>query len=572
MDTKAPGYRRLIKDWLLAARHHARLTQRAFAEAVGASLPSIQSWESLSRTTIPRPAMIASIAIATGFPAPSSINDKFPRPTRVRTQRPSETVSEEIRAVATVLCSLVGDPIHLARDEEMFAMRYGVKGPQLSTLQAIGDLHGMTRERVRQITTRALEASDRVTLDASATLKLVAALKSIPTSDLDAANSTLRPILGPELDIRDAQRFAAEVHGVRWPRQIAQIRSQSLSGSPRKSILVADSADASLIDVARKHASAMIRNCGAASMETVCGLTIQERRSFVPRQDVVNGLSLVPGFEWLSDKEWFWFGPGVGENRIIDRASVILAAAQRPLDVEVIYSGIIRDRRHQRSDAPSWGLAPLEVIRLMLSQCPEFRCTQQDDFRLVTPCAIEERLEGSALDVYRVLEQRGGIATLSELRASLVHNGSTNRITLAATLANHPVISQIQKAVYGIRGWPIDPSRFAECLADLNLYPNPIDSSGKVRVSAVLTAGAMRNRMTGIPTQLVKAMPMGQYALDNGSSITVSPKGYARGVVPALRALGVPVGTSFTVEFDIEQRRAALFVDSISDQTNDSST
>ena len=66
-----------------------------------------------------------------------------------------------------------GTGTNAERNAAIFAQRYGAMGPDVSTLQACGDRHGMTRERARQICERMLERATAfvVRLDRSASTR-----------------------------------------------------------------------------------------------------------------------------------------------------------------------------------------------------------------------------------------------------------------------------------------------------------------------------------------------------------------------------------------------------------------
>ncbi|KAG1463604.1 hypothetical protein G6F57_013729 [Rhizopus arrhizus] len=173
--------RNALKLWLRSARRdnpRGRLTQMELAERIGRSHMSVAAWENVAISRIPKYKDICAIAEACGVEPPGPDFD-------VRQGRAIEAeviasmgtptdLYEEILFNGRLLSRRAHVPSRAERNALVFRARYGGQGDAESTLQAIGEIHGITRERIRQIvdkqlsflpTTAVLTAQVRLTMD-----------------------------------------------------------------------------------------------------------------------------------------------------------------------------------------------------------------------------------------------------------------------------------------------------------------------------------------------------------------------------------------------------------------------
>jgi transcriptional regulator with XRE-family HTH domain len=568
----------------------ARLTQAGLATLLGLSTARVAQWESpTSGHAPPNAGRLQQISAVTRQPLPDSwiapqeiLDPECFRRTKRKlhrhraTQRDASTVAGEIQAVADVLASVFGVPQNAERNAAMFAQRYGVHGPDLATLQACGDRHGMTRERVRQICDRMLEQgrAHKIQPGTARLVELAQALAALDTCPLIEAEATLRPLLGPELALLDARRYANEVAGLALPFLVMPLRVPR-QGSAEVLMFTAG-ARPDWTEQAVTQARRLIGHSGAAQLHLLLGLVQQECAQVIQLKEFRRVLAALPGFEWLGGHSWFWLGPRGSANRIVDRAIDILSVARGFLDIEEIYAGIVRDSRERTSDVSTEAgvVAPMLVIQALLTASPEFVVRQSDDFRLTEPqspeYAPQVRLGDASYLAYQFMAERQGIASRRELYFHLVEADLVKGVTLSLALAKQPAFRALDRGVFALRGWPLVPERLAEAMQfvgatvandgtpKLREQNRLVD--GQYRFTFVLTEGAIRNRMTGVPAALHSVLVPGAYSLPDGTLVRVPEdrRDYLRGCVRAVLALGAQAGDSFLIGLDPDQMTASI--------------
>jgi len=262
------------------------------------------------------------------------------------------TVIEDLQDVAGILAHRWG-PDTRNRNLKMFILRYGAGGASddsgstddevmsiSSTLQAVGDQFGITRERVRQITEKMRLSVGNRTIHSPAFLRLVeAASKAFPGTG-DAYEKDFAHLLGPGLGFTAARRYGEEVLGIQFSMQRVRLPAY------------VNTVDAILwsIQAQKWHRDAyslavkMLSGTGAAYMPRVVSTLAESTHSFITPDAVGRVLSTVDGFEWLDGDsgQWFWFGPNAKRSRLTNLVRKMIAVAKLPLDIEDIFAGLSR--------------------------------------------------------------------------------------------------------------------------------------------------------------------------------------------------------------------------------------
>jgi hypothetical protein len=285
---------------------------------------------------------------------------------------------------------------------------------------------------------------------------------------------------------------------------------------------------------------------------------MRESKSFMDIDEFRATIERFAGFEWIDDeKSWFWLGSWVGGNKILDRAMDVLLVARRPLDIENIYNGITRMSRTHESEIG--GLAgimpPMEIVLQLLRKCPAFACQQGDDFRLVDDTAEWETFSDSAREIIDYLRDHAGMASRAELRRALIEERGMSAITMSVTLSIHPTIQQIDRGVWGIRGWPISASRLRdlreESLRTSNANSRQVsvlDGGKRIDWEFVLSASAIGNSQVWVPSGAVQYLSAGNYRCGTDTLILIldqSPR--INGGMRMVRALGAVEGNVIKV-------------------------
>lgn len=577
------------KLWCRHARRHAKLSASTLAEALDISEALVRQWEAVRQgSSAPNAHRLQQIAQRTGYALPPHWRIANLRPEQrdlrrsraprtMPEQRSATSVADEILAIGERLGSLGGNEANAVRNAKIFAQRYGAGGAHASTLQACGDHYGMTRERVRQIQQKMLERAAMlgVRFDGSCTRALAAAIEAAPTGPLEEAETRLRSLLGPNLSLLDARRFANEVLAVALPFLVIPVQVTKPVGA--EALLFVPGERPEYVEEAVSQAKRLIRHSGAANTALTWSLTQQACPDVVINPTQLRAvLRTLPGFGWLDEHEsWFWFGPEGSSNRVVARAVEILAVADAFVDVEEIYAGIVRYDRERQPQASEFAgvIAPLGVVTRLFRASPEFVTQQSDDFALAVPVRVEDVLSDSTLELYRYMHARGGIASRNELVAHFVRTGLMNPITLSVGLAISPTIRQIDRGLYALRGRALSPDRFGEATRrvgvplDANAKPTPFGTKdvrvlgdGTLEWDVILTAGALRNRMSHIPSTARKLLRSGDYSLGDGHALRISAErsDLLRGLVQSAVRCRHVVGDHLTVRLNSVAMTASL--------------
>lgn len=510
-----------LKAWLRAARmfrRAGRLSQVQLSARLGISKLTLCHWENPSRSQIPSEDHVRKIASICGVPAPEVAFERMRKSPYASRRRISavkaETLAEEILWTGRVLSSHAHDPQLVERNATIFQARFSGEGESSNTLQLIGDIHGMTRERVRQIVDKQMLHLESVEPRRECFDALHEACRTLTPMPMSEAEATLRPLLGPGLSLQGAIDYGIQILGSRLPlHKVKRKLAEPI-------VVAGDFPD--WFDTAISASKTLIRHSGAAQFTLAWAMTLREYKSWISPEEFRKVIEHAPGFEWVDEgQSWFWFGPEGSANRVIKRAIEILAAAKGALDIEVIYGGLARYSRGRMSEvaehAGVW--PPIDVLRQLLARSPAFHCQQGDDFKLLVPDDDIQSKAGSAQLILKALEERGGVASRSELRKAVVDDQGVNAITFAVTLSISPLIRQVDRGVFAIRGWPIEGTRLIDAQRTVGGMPGgvsqpkdvQIDDDGEVSWLGFLTEGAIRNRAATLPVKAGRLLPPGEY-------------------------------------------------------------
>ncbi len=223
--------RQALKAWVKAARRNGRsgrLTQGQLSARIGTSPASVTSWENTSVKRIPKSKHIKAIALACGVPIPTIAFDtrasSIDGPYEELDFGAPGTLDEEILLIGRLLSRRAHASTHVERNAHVFRARYGGHGDDESTLQAIGDVHGVSRERIRQIVDKQLSFLQVINFKTECFDALASACVTLEPLTLTLAEERLRHLLGGNLSLQGASDYGREVLGKSLPVQLVQIR------------------------------------------------------------------------------------------------------------------------------------------------------------------------------------------------------------------------------------------------------------------------------------------------------------------------------------------------------------
>ena len=463
-----PGVLRQLAERARRLRESKGLSRAYVAAGMGVAAATLRSWEQCLPSTARIPfeerwermlecptGWLRAVSVI-ALPAASGSEPEGTCATPV-----ASTVADEIRTVGTLAVqrrysSQVGRRYSsleaLERWSAIFAARYGVGGPEQTSLGAIGKAFGLTRERVRQILLLVTESARVVATGAPAIEALRSEAARFPVRSLEDFDQAYRPLLGASLSVRDADRFAREVLG--WNVTDICERIPTQVGGPLKAVLATPDG-LRLAHLLREQSRRMIRACGAANVYHVSGQLGDALGRAVHVRDIRVGLTAISGLEWLTDaRDWYWFGPDQAANRVIDAVRRAYAVAPGRLDIEDLQIAVSRHRGTQVSQSSGSSLveAPGEVLRAILCRLPWLQAVQYNDFRLVRGYSQGDPLSASERAVCAALQVKGGIATRAYLRAALVSSGILSSPNLHNVLAHSPALARVGAGYYRLAG------------------------------------------------------------------------------------------------------------------------
>lgn len=551
-----------LAQWIVHVRKHCRsgkLTQRQLADRIERSVMTVHKWEKPGSPISPKYDDLQRIAETCGFPVPEIDFELRPsRDGRPQIYMPplASTLREEIEHTAKALALRCFKTSMAERNATMFSHRFGCNGPENATLQTIGDAFGVTRERVRMVEERLLQFLPTTTVRSEMFDALAQAAEALPTTVLSDAEDRLRHLLGESLSLEGAIEYGIVVLGRRLPVEITK-----RSGMEP---LVTAGALPSWYGLALNQCKSIIRHNGAALPTVAWAMTMRTTGEWVPYEDFVAVLQRFPGFQCLGENEWFWLGPDGSANRVVERAASILQNSPGALDIEAIYGGLVRPSRNERSSVAeqcaSW--PPMSVVGQVLTEHPAFACKQSNDFSLREPQNPDEVDEpGAAEAIVAFLNDHDGIASRWEINDYMAKEGTFQPVTVAVALSSSPMIAQVDRGVFAIRGRALDPARLEEAQAAVG---GPQSLSMAVQITEtgvvwenVLTEGAMRNRAASVPARAKESLPEGRYRLGDDRYLTVI-ENRVGGLVAYLAGQGAQAGWRYRVDFEVPHARVSV--------------
>lgn len=490
----------------------------------------------------------------------------------------AKTCAEEILAVAswltreriyerTVDFNQLSEPE--ARNALVFACRYGYFGEDNVTLESVGARYGMTRERSRQIINKMLLRASEMTFTAPMLDQVIARIPELLPAKVSEIDITLRHLLGAPLSLMSLDRFGREV----LQRPVASITSKpaDMQTGWDPVVINPEEHSADILRHIRDNARRMIRSCGAAHVFFVAGATGHSSGQAVSPEEVIRGIKLVNGFDWLDeDQGWFWFGEEDKGNRVVTAVKKMISVAERPLDIDDIHAGACRARRQNYDESRTQHFMvemPIHVMRDLLKKISWLRCTQSDDFRPINQISQEEALSETERAIVRVTKEHNGAVSRKTLQSVLLDNEGFSAPTLNLTISNSPIVRRIDRGVWTIRGIPIPPDAFAEAAEKVGgenpnckLESDAPDEKGFFHYKTTATSYMLRTSVWYLPKAVYSRMPLGEYCVE-GSDMQCSVVHFPEhgsyklnGFVSHLKKMGLKEETEILFSFNPQQK------------------
>jgi DNA-binding XRE family transcriptional regulator len=405
------------------------------------------------------------------------------------------------------------------RIADIMMQRFGMLGEDVSVLEAVGERHHITRERVRQIEEQFLSVLDHQPLVTPGIDRLLAECGPalpMPVKELEVRFASR---LGETQSVIGVDRFMRTVLG----KSGIYIAPPEVPSRPYYCVMPLNMPAEDVVKTARQVALREIRVIGAAQIQLVSGVASSEIGHEVSVETVVKACRSYPGFEWLIEEDgWFWFGHE-NARRLRGTLMKMFSVTTRPLDIEEIHQGITRARLVKYGDNEKRARRIVEVPMLVLQEAvarfPGVAAYQYDDFHHNDPLAPEEHLAESEYAIYKAIMGHGGVICRQDLLAALNTTAETVRSAIAMTLERSPIFLRLEPGIWAIRGVRFTGEAYDMAIAHWQsgkrmMAEARADADGWRSFEFVLPPGVMKQSNWLLPTVVVRNLRPGVYAVE----------------------------------------------------------
>ena len=479
-----------------------RVLQRLGVESVGdLALLTVydvqQTWDCGRRTL----REITAWAKALGMPLRGSIANVPGSVTRTITSTRSDDSSKGLETeVATAIFAVVK-----AADRPKVELWIGLDQTVPPTLQEIGDVAYVTRERIRQVLLRVRRQLAVANLEMSVLRRAVKRLEKAGVLSERRAVAILRKekLTARRVSVRGLLR-AADLFGVKTKLNWEWYGDSGFVGLPKGLAILK-----SISRIARRA----VKRWGCSTLEDVAAETAGERKIAVTADNVRDVLITQPGFRWLDEGSgWFWLDD-VPRNRLLNKIDKILAAAKR-VDLAALRAGVAR---HYRMEGFS---PPIRILREL--------CEQLEDCEVVggqivvdrRPRLPTEELSDCEQKILEVFREHGPALSYGNVHQRCIEAG-LNEATTSTYLGNTPILRRVAVGVYTVVGAAVNPgqinavakekkgARRSRVIHDFGWSPDGRSLWAIYKISK----GAFRRGVFGVPGGIKKYLTEARYEL-----------------------------------------------------------
>ncbi len=349
---------------------------------------------------------------------------------------------------------------------------FGWSGSATKTLQVTGTEFHMTRERVRQITSKFREKIQRAHPFTPTLKRTIGFISERLPATAEDIETELQRIGLTQAQFRiEGVVSAAEVFDISVPFII--------EGHPgiRTVVRHEDTGLAvSIVRMARRCAS----HVGLSKVADLCDRVGEEGRTPIEGAVVKRVLQSLTSLHWLDDQsEWFRFDD-VRRNHLVTLVTKVLSVAPR-IHVSELRAAIANDPR-------GLGFAPPKsvVLEFCITAC---NCRIEGDHVIANrPPSVAEALSKLEQIAYSVLAKEGPILHRSDFERKCIERGM-NRHTFLNYIGRIPILARYAPGVYGLRGAPVVPGDVERCI------PSPArrlrDCGWNVKCNAMAGGGTL---------------------------------------------------------------------------------
>jgi hypothetical protein len=432
----------------------------------------------------------------------------------------------------------------------------GLDHADLPTLQEVGEVADVTRERIRQIVEKAKSKIAGADLKMPRLRTAVGLLEEASVLLESNAVSLIESqgLSKGKISTRGLVR-AAEFFGVPTQLEHARIGGREFVGRP----------DAlAAVKAALRASRRAIEHWGCSTVDDICAQLALAGSTSLPVEVVKDALMTQPGFRWLDEQTgWFWLAD-IPRNRVLNKIDKVLAIAPR-VDLGALRAGIAR---HYRME----GFAPpTRVLRAL--------CEQLDDCEVVDGTTVVDRrprdpqaeLSDQERAMVEVFRTHGPVLSYPEAVRHCLAAG-LNEITTTIYLAGSPVLRRVVMGVYTLIGASVSPAqvdavaktvtrgRRSQIIQDFGWNAN----GASIWATYKISAGMLRSGVLGVPAGIRKYLDTGSYELRGSDESPIGRIGISDanmwGFLSFFRRRGGEAGDFLRVTFNLAERFAVVEV------------
>ena len=373
------------------------------------------------------------------------------------------------------------------------------------TLEEVGVLFGVTRERVRQICA-AMEDQLNSCHEATPSLDrvLMAAARNAP-SGVDEINMQLSRFIGAGAGIEALVSWAEALGRSPLPVRlgIAQVQLQRRLVRV-KMVETRDSAH--WMVSALRYATRDCAVIGCSNLVRVAGM-LALRNEVAPGQEAIQStLAVASGFRWLDeDAGWFTLG-NTAECAAAKRVRKVVAVAHDTVGPDDIAAALASDDMWiYREETRTLSIPPVHVLRELFRGWDFLLVVQKGRFTARAPLPLADVLSNAEALTVAIIEQHDGVACRFELKEAIVQALGTTDIAVSAMLGSSPIVLKVEHGLYALLGRRVGG-------AALDAARNRVrerSRSGPAQPSGLgpndfalhVTDAVLRNEQYGIPTR-----------------------------------------------------------------------
>jgi hypothetical protein len=365
---------------------------------------------------------------------------------RTRDSIPPEKTLETIRKIRNKIARARKMPLEqelgeitrafgMARDAEIIVSFFGWAGRGVKTLQAVGNDFHITRERVRQITSRFIKKVPR-THPFTPTLKrtMVQISKHLPAAVTDIQAELCRLGITQSLFCLEGVVSAAKVLSEPIPFIIDE--HHGIRTAVRYK-------DVGLLKAIVRLARKTVSHAGLGKVGGLCDLIQEERGTSIDSLVVVRVLQSLASLHWLDEQnEWFLLDD-VRRNHLVTLVTKVISVAPS-IHVNEMRTAISGDFR-------GMGFPPPKSV--VIEFCKVACNCEVEGHTIIAkhPPSVVEALSKVEQLAYLVLADNGPFLHRSDFERKCIERGM-NPNTFRKYLATLPILVRYAPGVYRLRG------------------------------------------------------------------------------------------------------------------------